>query len=58
MDLQLPRLHGIDATREIVTRRQSTAVLVLTMFEDDDMVFSAMSAGAAGYYLLKGSWHT
>jgi DNA-binding NarL/FixJ family response regulator len=54
MDLQLPGLHGIDATREIVTRRPGTAVLVLTMFEDDDMVFAAMSAGAAGY-LLKGA---
>jgi DNA-binding NarL/FixJ family response regulator len=54
MDLQLPGLHGIDATREIVARQPRTAVLVLTMFEDDDMVFAAMSAGAAGY-LLKGA---
>jgi DNA-binding NarL/FixJ family response regulator len=54
MDLQLPGLHGIDATREIVAKQPGTAVLVLTMFEDDDMVFAAMSAGAAGY-LLKGA---
>jgi len=54
MDLQLPGRHGVDATREIVARQPGTAVLVLTMFEDDDMVFSAMSAGAAGY-LLKGA---
>ena len=54
MDLQMPGLHGIDATREIVSKRPKTAVLVLTMFEDDDMVFSAMSAGAVGY-LLKGA---
>ena len=54
MDLQLPGLHGIDATREIVAARPGTAVLVLTMFEDDDMVFSAVSAGAVGY-LLKGA---
>jgi DNA-binding NarL/FixJ family response regulator len=54
MDLQLPGLHGIDATREIMTARPGTAVLVLTMFEDDDMVFSAVSAGAVGY-LLKGA---
>ena len=54
MDLQLPGLHGIDATREIVAARPATAVLVLTMFEDDDMVFSAVSAGAVGY-LLKGA---
>ena len=54
MDLQLPGLHGIDATREIVAAGPGTAVLVLTMFEDDDMVFSAVAAGAAGY-LLKGA---
>jgi DNA-binding NarL/FixJ family response regulator len=54
MDLQMPGLHGIDATREIVAARPGTAVLVLTMFEDDDMVFSAVSAGAMGY-LLKGA---
>ena len=54
MDLQLPGLHGIDATREIVATQPRPAVLVLTMFEDDDMVFAAMSAGAAGY-LLKGA---
>ena len=54
MDLQLPGLHGIDATREIVAARPGAAVLVLTMFEDDDMVFSAVSAGAVGY-LLKGA---
>ena len=35
MDLQLPGLHGIDATREIVAAWPGTAVLVLTMFEDD-----------------------
>jgi len=54
MDLQMPGMHGIDATRAIVAARPTTAVLVLTMFEDDDMVFSAVSAGAMGY-LLKGA---
>jgi DNA-binding NarL/FixJ family response regulator len=54
MDLQLPGLHGTDATREIVAAGPGTAVLVLTMFEDDDMVFAAVAAGAAGY-LLKGA---
>ncbi len=54
MDLQLPGLHGIDATRRVRTAAPETAVLVLTMFDDDDTVFAAVSAGAAGY-LLKGA---
>lgn len=54
LDLQMPGLHGIEATRQIVARRPSTGVLVLTMFEDDDTVFAAVGAGAAGY-LLKGA---
>ena len=57
MDLQMPNLHGIDATRQIVTDRPGTAVLVLTMFEHDDMVFAAVAAGAVGY-LLKGAGGT
>ncbi|GAA3193075.1 response regulator [Dactylosporangium siamense] len=54
MDLQMPGLHGIEATREILARRPATAVLVLTMFEDDDTVFAAVRAGALGY-LVKGA---
>ena len=54
MDLQMPRLNGIEATRLVRTRSPSTAVLVLTMYDDDAMVFEAVAAGAAGY-LLKGS---
>jgi DNA-binding NarL/FixJ family response regulator len=54
MDLQLPRLHGTEATRQIVARRPAIAVLVLTMFEDDDTVFAAVRAGAIGY-LMKGA---
>ena len=54
MDLQMPHLHGIDATREIRRSAPGTAVLVLTMYDDDQTVFSAVSAGAAGY-LLKGA---
>lgn len=54
MDLQMPGLHGIEATREVRRASRDTAVLVLTMFDDDDTVFAAVSAGAAGY-LLKGA---
>ncbi len=54
LDLQMPRLHGIDATREIRRSAPETAVLVLTMYDDDDTVLAAVAAGAAGY-LLKGS---
>lgn len=54
MDLQMTGLNGIEATREILTRRPGTAVLVLTMFEDDDTVFAAIRAGAVGY-LVKGA---
>ena len=54
MDLQMPGLHGIDATRLIAERCPSSAVLVVTMYEDDDTVFAAVGAGAAGY-LLKGA---
>ncbi len=54
MDVQLPGRNGIEATRAIVDDAPDVAVLVLTMFEDDDSVFAAMRAGARGY-LLKGA---
>jgi DNA-binding NarL/FixJ family response regulator len=54
MDLQMPELDGIAATRQIRTRSPGTAVLVLTMYDDDTMVFEAVAAGAIGY-LIKGS---
>lgn len=54
MDLQLPELSGLEATREILAARPEVAVLVLTMFEDDATVHAAIAAGAVGY-LLKGA---
>ena len=54
MDLHMPGMNGIDATRAVTAARPETAVLVLTMLEGDDSVFAAMRAGARGY-LLKGA---
>jgi DNA-binding NarL/FixJ family response regulator len=54
MDLQMPDLNGIEATRQLTATSPHIGVLVVTMFEDDDSVFAAMRAGARGY-LLKGS---
>jgi DNA-binding NarL/FixJ family response regulator len=54
MDLRMPDLDGIEATRRINRMDHAPAVVVLTMFEDDASVFAAMRAGARGY-LLKGA---
>jgi DNA-binding NarL/FixJ family response regulator len=54
MDLKMPGLNGIEATRRITAALPHIAILVVTMFEDDDSVFAAMRAGARGY-LLKGA---
>jgi DNA-binding NarL/FixJ family response regulator len=54
MDLRMPDLDGIAATRQLRERAPGAAVIVLTMFEDDQSVFAAMRAGAQGY-LLKGA---
>jgi DNA-binding NarL/FixJ family response regulator len=54
MDIKMPVINGIEATREILHTSPRIGVLVVTMFEDDDSVFAAMRAGARGY-LLKDS---
>lgn len=54
MDLRMPGVDGLEATRRITAAVPGTAVVVLTMYDDDDAVFGAMRAGARGY-LLKGA---
>ena len=54
MDLQMPDVTGLEATRRLTESVPQVRVLVLTMVEDDDTLFAALRAGAAGY-LLKGA---
>ena len=54
MDLNMPRATGIEATQRILEANPDTAILMLTMFEDDKSIFAAMRAGAHGY-VLKGA---
>jgi DNA-binding NarL/FixJ family response regulator len=54
LDLKMPNMDGFAALREIRRLAPATALCVLTMFEDDDSLFTAMKAGANGY-LLKGA---
>jgi DNA-binding NarL/FixJ family response regulator len=53
MDVRMPDLDGIAATREIVARRQEAKVVILTTFEDDDYIFGALNAGASGFLLKR-----
>jgi DNA-binding NarL/FixJ family response regulator len=57
MDLRMPVLNGIDGARRILATSPHIAVLMLTMFEDDESVLAAMRVGAKGY-ILKGASRT
>ncbi|MCD9197488.1 response regulator [Aeromicrobium wangtongii] len=51
MDVQMPRMDGIEATRRIVERVPGCRVLILTTFDDDEYLFAALQAGAGGFML-------
>ena len=54
MDIQMPDLNGVEATRHILEKQPGIGIIIVTMLEDDDSLFSAMRAGARGY-VLKGA---
>ncbi len=51
MDVQMPRMDGIEATRQVVDRVDGCRVLILTTFDDDEYLFAALQAGASGFML-------
>ena len=55
MDVRMPRMNGIEATRGIMADAPSTRVLVLTTFDLDDYVYEALRAGASGFLLKEGA---
>jgi DNA-binding NarL/FixJ family response regulator len=54
MDIQMPDLNGVEATQRILETQPDVGIIIVTMLEDDDSLFSAMRAGARGY-VLKGA---
>jgi len=55
MDVSMPRLNGIEATKQVKALYPNTAILVLTGYDDDEYVFALLEAGAAGYLLKESS---
>ena len=55
MDIKMPRLNGIQATRQIVATLPKTQVIILTTYDNDDWVFDGIRAGAVGYLLKDAS---
>ena len=53
MDVRMPRLDGLEATRLLVARQEAPRVLILTTFDSDDYVFEALRAGADGFVLKR-----
>ncbi len=57
MDIAIPKLNGIEATKQIKATQPTIAVLVLTAYDDDQYIFALLEAGAAGYLLKDVSTH-
>jgi DNA-binding NarL/FixJ family response regulator len=55
MDVRMPDLDGIAATREVLSRSADVKVVILTTFEQDDYIFGALNAGASGFLLKRSS---
>jgi RNA polymerase sigma factor (sigma-70 family) len=55
MDVRMPELDGISATREVLASSPEVKVLILTTFEQDDYIFGALNAGASGFLLKRTS---
>jgi DNA-binding NarL/FixJ family response regulator len=55
MDVRMPNLDGISATREVLAARPEVKIVILTTFEEDDYIFGALSAGASGFLLKRTS---
>ena len=53
MDIRMPGLDGISATREVLAAEPEVKVVILTTFEEDDYIFEALSAGASGFLLKR-----
>jgi DNA-binding NarL/FixJ family response regulator len=55
MDVRMPNVDGISATRDVLAARPEVKVVILTTFEEDDYIFGALSAGASGFLLKRTS---
>lgn len=57
MDIQMPKLNGIQATMKINRSNPNIHIIILTMFQQDSLIFDAVKAGARGYLLKDADWH-
>ena len=53
MDINLPGMSGIECTRKLKARQPALPIMVLTVYDDDEMIFESLKAGASGYLLKK-----